>query len=58
MLKKWILKNVLAPVLQRFMHVLNFDESNCMWNVNHILNSKLAFELKLNFIFILTNEYK
>lgn len=38
--------------------MLDFDGSNCMWNVNHILKSKLAFELKLNFIFILTDEYK
>lgn len=48
--------SVLAPVLQGFMHMLDFDGSNCMWNVNHRLKSKLAFELKLNFIFILSDE--
>lgn len=29
-----------------------------MWNVNRVLKSKLAFNLKLNFIVIFTDESK
>lgn len=34
------------------MHVLAFGH-NLMWDVNHTLKSKLAFDLKLSLIFIL-----